>query len=73
MYKETDYRGQHVIRETIKRKAEELRGPVVTADVNPERDARLWAEACDIVYKEFVSEGLTSSAEQVLDHKRRGK
>jgi len=58
MYKETDYRGQHVIREKIQ--------SLVTETVT-------WDQACDIVYNEFVDEGLTSSTEQVLDHKRRGK
>lgn len=58
MYRETEYRGQHVIRETIK--------ALVTETVT-------WDQACDIVHAQFVEEGLTSSAEQVLNHKRRGK
>ena len=72
MYKEANYRGQHVIRETIKRKVEKLRTDLKEQAHNY-TDSDLWEKACELIYEEFTNEGLISSAEQVLDHKLRGK
>ena len=55
MYKEKAYRGQHVIRETIQSYVDQ---------------GHLWEDACDMLYNQFMEEGLTSSAQQVLEQKQ---
>ena len=67
----SEYRGQDTTLETIRTRAEKLLGETVTQGHTDQLAhwTICWNQACDLISKEMLAEGLVSTSEAVLGYK----